>query len=940
VVVAFTLAALVAVPILAGFAGTDLFIPMAGRGAGVYPSNWFTTVYLYNPNLEAVTVDVTFLERNKDNVATAPPKVTDTLAAGESRVYDNIVETTFGTTAYGAVRIQCASRVVASARVFSKESADAPLTQSFGQDFAATPASFAIGLGESTDILGGYSTIPYQDSQARFNIGCVETTGAGSATVRWVARDAAGQPQKQYDRVVPRLSQTQGFFHQYFDGIDLTNSRVSASVISGGGRVICYGSLVTNDQELPKPVQDPTTFEMVYPATALGIAGVQHDATLAGDGTEGSPLGIRPSPVADQVLVSVPIAGSTSGDGASAIFANAVEWRDPGTLALGLAPGGVAFGNGTGGLGQDAANLFWDGTNRRLGIGTATPHYQLELTGSLKLPWSAGTGGALKSGALLIGDYWFLHGFGSPTNAFVGSSAGNFSLTSTYSTGVGYGALNDVTTGAYNTAVGASSLTLDTTGGSNTAVGAFALESNAGGSHNTAVGARALRVATAANDNTALGSAALSAATGGTRNTAVGSQSMTADVTSNYNTAVGAYSLHANTAGGWNTALGDGSLAANTEGSNNTAAGTASLQKNTTGGSNAAFGYAALAGNTEGYNNVGIGTFTLYKATTASGNTAVGCRALSSTTTALSNTAVGSYALESDTTGFSNTALGESAMLRNTTGSANTAVGVSALYENSGGSRNAVVGAGALAANTGGSDNSGVGREAMSRNTTGERNSAIGGGALHEGVSGSNNTALGYHAGYAATGSGNVFLGYNAGAEETGSNRLYVANTSGSALVYGQFDTQRVAINATDPTQTLDVNGCARIRGLAAAGLEPVYVGTDGVLKAGTPSDARLKRDVRPLDASLDALDALAGLRAVSYAWDTAQPAAAALGSRREIGLLAQEVERVLPELVSIGGDGYRSVDYARLTAFLVEVARAQQREIEALREEVATLRR
>src|SRR5512137_2505531 len=111
---------------LAGFAGTDLFIPMAGRGIGAYPSNWFTTVYLYNPNPTAVSVDLTFLERNKDNVAVSPPRITDTLAAGETKVYENIVVTTFGKagTVYGAVRVQCASKVVATARVFSKESAD------------------------------------------------------------------------------------------------------------------------------------------------------------------------------------------------------------------------------------------------------------------------------------------------------------------------------------------------------------------------------------------------------------------------------------------------------------------------------------------------------------------------------------------------------------------------------------------------------------------------------------------------------------------------------------------------------------------------------------------------------------------------------------------------------------------------------------------------
>jgi hypothetical protein len=49
-----TLAAVVAAllastTLLAGFAGTDLFLPMVGRQAGVFPSTWYTTVWIYNP---------------------------------------------------------------------------------------------------------------------------------------------------------------------------------------------------------------------------------------------------------------------------------------------------------------------------------------------------------------------------------------------------------------------------------------------------------------------------------------------------------------------------------------------------------------------------------------------------------------------------------------------------------------------------------------------------------------------------------------------------------------------------------------------------------------------------------------------------------------------------------------------------------------------------
>jgi hypothetical protein len=271
---------------LAGFSGTDLFIPFVGRGPGVYPSNWFTTVWIYNPSASSVSVDITLLERNKNNVTTAPPKVTVTIAAGETKLYENIVEDTFGKQVYAALRIQSTEKVVATSRTFSKESASSPLNQSFGQDFAAVPASFAIGLSESAEILGGYQTVPAASSEARFNIGCVETKGA-TTTVRWTARDALGAEQDTFDKAVPPLSQVQGAFKDYFPAVSLTNSRLSASVISGGGAVICYGSMITNDSTLPKPVQDPTTFDMQYPDSALttpNLTGLFHGAVWSTDG--------------------------------------------------------------------------------------------------------------------------------------------------------------------------------------------------------------------------------------------------------------------------------------------------------------------------------------------------------------------------------------------------------------------------------------------------------------------------------------------------------------------------------------------------------------------------------------------------------------------------------------------------------------------------------
>ncbi len=56
--------------------------------------------------------------------------------------------------------------------------------------------------------------------------------------------------------------------------------------------------------------------------------------------------------------------------------------------------------------------------------------------------------------------------------------------------------------------------------------------------------------------------------------------------------------------------------------------------------------------------------------------------------------------------------------------------------------------------------------------------------------------------------------------------------------------------------------------------------------------------------------------------------------SNRQVGVIAQEVEAVLPEAVSEDAQGYKSVDYSKLTPLLIEASKAQQAQIELLKAE------
>jgi hypothetical protein len=76
-------------------------------------------------------------------------------------------------------------------------------------------------------------------------------------------------------------------------------------------------------------------------------------------------------------------------------------------------------------------------------------------------------------------------------------------------------------------------------------------------------------------------------------------------------------------------------------------------------------------------------------------------------------------------------------------------------------------------------------------------------------------------------------------------------------------------------------------------------------------SDARLKNQVVNLDGALDKID---HIRGVYHHWiDENQP------KERQIGVIAQEVQAIYPELVNEGGNGFLSVNYPKLTAVLLQ---------------------
>ena len=210
---------------------------------------------------------------------------------------------------------------------------------------------------------------------------------------------------------------------------------------------------------------------------------------------------------------------------------------------------------------------------------------------------------------------------------------------------------------------------------------------------------------------------------------------------------------------------------------------------------------------------------------------------------------------------------------------------------------NTIVGSLALSTTRGGADNTVVGANSLKRHQgrhrdRRDRNSTLGSGTLEALVTGSNNIAIGYKAGSnVETGSGNIYIGAYAGPTKKTrgeNNKLYISNSKEQTLVSGDFGKRDIKFHATLNAEALTQS-----------------------------SDARLKKDIDPINLGLEAILQLEGK---TYKWsDTSR------SQQTHIGLIAQEVEKVIPEVVTEDENGFKAIAYAKLTTILIEAIKEQQ---------------
>ena len=141
--------------------------------------------------------------------------------------------------------------------------------------------------------------------------------------------------------------------------------------------------------------------------------------------------------------------------------------------------------------------------------------------------------------------------------------------------------------------------------------------------------------------------------------------------------------------------------------------------------------------------------------------------------------------------------------------------------------------------------------------------------------------------------------------------------------VTGQINTGQGATEVYLMNQNVQVSSSVRFNSLGV-GTEPS--GTIGAILASNDvvafasSDERLKENITLIENPLDKIIQLGG-----YEFDWIQNEEIHVHHGHDIGVIAQEVEKVLPELVTTRDNGYKAVKYEKIVAFLMEGIKAQK---------------
>jgi hypothetical protein len=204
------------------------------------------------------------------------------------------------------------------------------------------------------------------------------------------------------------------------------------------------------------------------------------------------------------------------------------------------------------------------------------------------------------------------------------------------------------------------------------------------------------------------------------------------------------------------------------------------------------------------------------------------------------------------------------------------------------------------------------------------------------------NSSVTVTAGTGMSGGGAVALGSsitltNAGVTSNvaGTGVSVSSGTGASTISIGQA----VATNSSVTFGGLTVNGSTTLNSTTTAVTGALIVGgattstTVGLIRASNDiiayasSDERLKENVETIKGSLDKVMSIGG-----YEFDWVPMEGIHENEGHDIGVIAQEIQKVLPEIVTTRENGYLAVKYEKIVALLIEAIKEQQKQIDDIK--------
>lgn len=174
-------------------------------------------------------------------------------------------------------------------------------------------------------------------------------------------------------------------------------------------------------------------------------------------------------------------------------------------------------------------------------------------------------------------------------------------------------------------------------------------------------------------------------------------------------------------------------------------------------------------------------------------------------------------------------------------------------------------------------------------------------------------------------------IGYGNASTAVYPGLFYINGASTVPVIFGINNIEYVrlhtngnfGIGTTTPTQKLSVIGNAQFTAVGSGAYAfDLNLTSDGTLTTSA-SDERLKTDITTLD-SVDVLEKITQLNPTSFTWKS--------NSAHDIGLIAQEVENIFPELVFTNPtDGYKGINYSRISTLLISAVSELAQRVEIM---------